>query len=184
MSNLGWFTFLCKLRSQNRVYSNSLKRVRVSQSHKLVQNPTLSTVVFCLHTTFAFPMSPLVENFTPSFVTEITTATMIWNNVTKKLISQTKTQGYWNEKHTRITNAAKISANSSEFCRRHPNNSMVVCFWNPKMLTINVHKLHFKIRNLVLGYEPLTKNISQRNLCFTQYHLIPIYTTKVQPWNI
>jgi hypothetical protein len=36
---------------------------------------TLSTVVFCLQTMFAAPMSPLVENFTPSLVTEMTTAT-------------------------------------------------------------------------------------------------------------
>ena len=35
---------------------------------------TLSTVVFCLRTMFAAPISPLVENLTPSFVTEITTA--------------------------------------------------------------------------------------------------------------
>lgn len=34
---------------------------------------TLSTVVFCRQTIFALPMSPLVENFTPSFVTDITT---------------------------------------------------------------------------------------------------------------
>ena len=36
--------------------------------------PTLSTVVFCLQTIFAVPISPLVENFTPSLVTEMTTA--------------------------------------------------------------------------------------------------------------
>jgi len=39
------------------------------------QYHTLSTVVFCLQTMFAAPMSPLVENFTPSLVTEMTTAT-------------------------------------------------------------------------------------------------------------
>lgn len=35
---------------------------------------TLSTAVFCLHTMFAFPISPPVENFTPSFVTDMITA--------------------------------------------------------------------------------------------------------------
>lgn len=34
---------------------------------------TLSTVMFCRQTIFALPISPLVENFTPSFVTDITT---------------------------------------------------------------------------------------------------------------
>lgn len=34
---------------------------------------TLSTVVFCLMTILAAPISPLVENLTPSLVTEITT---------------------------------------------------------------------------------------------------------------
>lgn len=33
---------------------------------------TLSTVVFCRQTIFAQPMSPLVENLIPSFVTDIT----------------------------------------------------------------------------------------------------------------
>ena len=36
---------------------------------------TLSTVLFCLQTMFAVPMSPLVETLTPSLVTEIITAT-------------------------------------------------------------------------------------------------------------
>ena len=36
---------------------------------------TLSTVLFCLQTMFAVPMSPAVENLTPSLVTEIITAT-------------------------------------------------------------------------------------------------------------
>jgi hypothetical protein len=35
----------------------------------------LSIVWFCLQTMFALPISPDVENFTPSLVTEITTAT-------------------------------------------------------------------------------------------------------------
>ena len=35
---------------------------------------TLSTVWFCLQTMFALPISPEVENLTPSLVTEMTTA--------------------------------------------------------------------------------------------------------------
>jgi len=49
--------------------------------------PTLSTEVFCRQTMFAVPMSPPVENFTPSFVTEITTARNI-----KTLSEKTKTK--------------------------------------------------------------------------------------------
>lgn len=35
---------------------------------------TLSTVLFCLQTMLAVPISPAVENLTPSLVTEIITA--------------------------------------------------------------------------------------------------------------
>uniref|UniRef100_A0A7C9DUG3 Uncharacterized protein n=1 Tax=Opuntia streptacantha TaxID=393608 RepID=A0A7C9DUG3_OPUST len=42
-----------------------------------VASSGLSTVVFCLHTMFAVPISPLVENLTPSLLTEITTVSPI-----------------------------------------------------------------------------------------------------------
>lgn len=47
------------------------------EDKRLNQYLTLSTVVFCLQTIFAAPISPLVENFTPSLVTEMTTTTHI-----------------------------------------------------------------------------------------------------------
>lgn len=127
-----------------------------------LNNITLSTVVFCLQTIFAVPISPRVENFTPSFVTEMTTA--ITKNATNicviyKLISSIEINGQ-NPKtrgHTCVTNATKIFTDPLKLRWRHPNNSMVFGFRNPKVLAINVHQFHLKISNLVLGFRTFIK---------------------------
>lgn len=65
-------------------YGQLLRLIYICNDNRIKVN-TLSTVVFCLTTIFAVPISPLVENFTPSFVTEITT---MCTNQPKALASQ------------------------------------------------------------------------------------------------
>lgn len=65
-----------------------------NKSYKL-KKQTLSTVVFCLQTIFAVPISPLVENFTPSFVTDITTTKthqdQLWHYDYEQILKEKKT---------------------------------------------------------------------------------------------
>lgn len=131
------------------------------EDKRLNQYLTLSTVVFCLQTIFAAPISPLVENFTPSLVTEMTTTTHITKrptflNITSKRkragIRKPPKQMMGKKVITSVPNAAEIFADPSKLSRRHPNNGMIFCLWNSKVFTINVHQLHLKIRNFVLRF--------------------------------
>ena len=65
---------------------------------------------------------------------------------------------------TSVTNTTEILADPSKLRGWHLNNSMILCLWNPKVFTINVHQLHFKIRNLVLCCKAQTQNTSQTKI--------------------
>lgn len=71
------------------------------------------------------------------------------NNLKKPKISEA-----W-QYITSITNAGKIFTNPSKLSWRHPNNSMILSLRDSKVLTINVHQLHFKICYLILCYNKI-----------------------------
>ena len=105
------------------MYRNANVKDTGSFISTVVASSGLSTEELCLQTMFAVPISSFVENFTPSLVTEMTTTIFIAHSVTN-------------------------TANPSKLGRRHSNNGMVLCLRNSKVLTVDIHQLHLKIRNL------------------------------------
>ena len=56
------------------------------------------------------------------------------------------------EPSTCITNVGKVLADSLEFSSWHPHNCGVLCFRNPKVLTVDVHELELKVGYSVILY--------------------------------
>jgi hypothetical protein len=102
----------------------------------------VSMLLFCLIVTLAAPISPLVENLMPSFVTEMETADQyaLSAGVTQSTRGTLRFLGcagiIWAQ-HTCVADVGQVLADPLELTGRHSDHSRILSVRYAEMLTVN-----------------------------------------------